>query len=118
MEGVEKMPSNKKDEFLDAEKRASELIDTLEKLKKEMEAHATAAESLSEVQSKLVDFLENNKKITEEMLVIIKNIKDIGGVEIFNTLENHNKKLKAHNKILLILAILIFLCLPIVHFIF
>ncbi len=107
------MTSNKKDEFLDAEKRASELIDTLEKLKKEMEAHATAAESLSDVQSKLVDFLENNKNITEEMLVIIKNI---SGVEIFNALEGHNKKLKAHNKILLIIAILIFLCLPIVYF--
>ena len=54
------MQSNKKDEFLEAEKRASELIDTLEKLKKEMEQHAAATQSLSDVQSKLVDFLEND----------------------------------------------------------
>ena len=105
---------NDREKFLHAEKIANELVETLNKLKQEIESYKTAGAALNDVKLKLSELTNNNKHIAEQMLQIIKTIVEIGGPEILDSINQNNTRLDIQKSELTLHKKLIFLIVIIV----
>lgn len=68
--------------FLEAEKRAEELVDTLNKLHQEIQSYQSATDLLNSVREKLVGFINASQDIVKDSHEVILLLKSIGGPEI------------------------------------
>ncbi len=73
--------------FLEAEKTASELAETLKKLHTEAESYHEAKGDLTAVREQLVQLIQSTADAVAGSNEVISILKEIGGPEIFNRLD-------------------------------
>ncbi|NQU67370.1 MAG: hypothetical protein HQ510_05450 [Candidatus Marinimicrobia bacterium] len=109
--------------FLEAEKVADELVETLTKLKSEVESYDSATKELNEVREDLNKFIELTKDVVVDSHETLKTIKAISGPKIIERLQQIESLLskeadihKANNKTLTILIsiVIVLAIIPIV----
>lgn len=96
--------------FLEAEKKADELVETLKKLKSEVESYDTASKELNIVREDLEKFLTSTKEIADDSHEALNTIKSIGGPEILDRLKKIEDRQQSDTKRLtIILSVIIVL---------
>ena len=73
-------------EFLEAEKAAGKLVQTLEKLQAEGISYRTAAGELDKVRGRLVNLIQSTEEVVKGSHEVVKVLKKIGGPEILGRL--------------------------------
>jgi len=81
--------SDYQEKFLDAEKKASDLVKQLEVLKNESVNYKNASNSLSEVNETIMDLISNFSGVVSEEENLIKAIREIGTEKIITTIEQN-----------------------------
>lgn len=74
-------------EFLEAERVARELVDSLKKLRKETESYASAGRALDEVRGCLVGLIDSTKELASRTHDAVLVLRTIGGPEIIERLQ-------------------------------
>lgn len=90
--------ANEKQKFLDAESTATQLVDTLNKLKNEIMSYNSATKNLDEVKNSLVKFIDEVHQISKKSLEILETLRSIGGPEILTRLKELNDKQNAYQE--------------------
>lgn len=90
--------ANEKQKFLDAESTATQLVDTLSKLKNEIMSYNSATKNLDEVKNSLVKFIDEVHQISKKSLEILETLRSIGGLEILTRLKELNDKQNAYQE--------------------
>ncbi len=68
--------------FLEAEEKAHQLVDTLNKLLEEAGSYKTAREELDNVRQRLTNLIDSIEKVAKDSYEIVILLKEIGGPEI------------------------------------
>jgi ABC-type transporter Mla subunit MlaD len=83
------------EKFLQAEKTASELVQTLKQLQNEATSYKNAVKELDDVRQRLVKLIESTEKTANDTYQIIKLLKEIGAPEILKRIDElRNKSLE------------------------
>jgi len=80
------------EKFLDAEKTAVELVETLKQLHNEATSYQTATKELEIVRRRLLNLIESTEKVARGSYEVIKILKEIGGPEILSRIEKLENK--------------------------
>jgi len=80
------------EKFLQAEKTATEFVETLKQLHTEATSYQTATKELDTVRQRLLNLIESTEKIASGSYEIIKILKEIGGPEILSRLTKLENK--------------------------
>ncbi len=86
------------EKFLQAEKTASELVQTLKQLQNEATSYKNAVKELDDVRQRLVKLIESTEKTANDTYQIIKLLKEIGAPEILKRIDDgrsQNEKLSS-----------------------
>lgn len=75
------------EKFLEAEKIAIQLVETLKQLHSETVSYQTATKELDIVRKNLLNLIDSTKGIVNSSYEIIKVLKEIDGVEILNRIK-------------------------------
>ena len=78
--------------FLEAEKTAVKLVETLKQLHTEATSYQTATKELDTVRQRLLKLIESTERIASGSHEIIKILKEIGGPEILTRLAKIENK--------------------------
>lgn len=92
--------SNGKEEFLKLEEKASQLVETLQKLESRITSYDILVNELHEIKMSLVNFIDTTKVLAENTLEGVKVLNTIGGPEILQELqETKNDLMKLGNDV-------------------
>jgi len=86
------------EKFLQAEKSAEKLIQTLERLQTEAKSYQGATNEIGIAREKLLELIESTKDVVSNSYEVIKTLKDIGGPEIFERFTKLESKLDGSAK--------------------
>lgn len=78
--------------FLDAEKTAEELVNTLEKLKTEVLSYKAATNELGAVKVKLERFIDASVAVVADTHSIVQELRRIGGPELMERMSRIEKE--------------------------
>lgn len=78
--------------FLEAEKTAEKLVQTLKQLHTEATSYKTATKELDAVRQRLIGLIDSTEKIAHDSHEVIKILTEIGGPEILKKLQNIENK--------------------------
>ena len=95
-----------KEQFLELETKAEELVHVLDKLKNEISLYDTATQELGEVRERLIVFINHSQKITKDTHDVVQLLKAAGGPKILKSLTQIIHSL-SNLKILVILTLVI-----------
>ena len=85
-------------QFLDAEEKANELIETLTTLTEEIESYSAAKEELSDVKGKLAELIASLKKSVDDNRTFIKLLKDLDMNEVILRINKLDIKVSEQNE--------------------
>jgi len=83
--------------FLDAEKNAEKLVESLEKIISETSSYQTAKEELEGTNEHLLELIKSIEKVANSSYEIIKTLKEIGSQEILTRLSLIQDETREHN---------------------
>lgn len=86
------------DEFLIAEQKVNDLVETLSKLKDEAGSYQTAKNALETVRVTLMGLIISVQAVAKDSQEVVRILKGIGGPQIFSSIEKVSKKLDELNQ--------------------
>ena len=90
--------SEETQKFLEAEKSANELLQSLQKLKDEAVSYKKSTDELDTVRQELVNLIKSVEVIAKDTSEVVKILLKIGGPEIFSRIDKLEESIKTESK--------------------
>lgn len=95
------------EQFLNTEQAAEELVTTLEKLRAEVQSFGSATQELAATRKKLEGFIDSCREIAADTNAIVKEIRKIGGPELFSRMDQLESVINARARKLQVLVVIV-----------